>query len=904
MRPRGPTFFTTALIIIGVLLVLAWSSSGLYTDLLWFSNLGLSSVFTLRLWARLLFGLVSGVLLALFLWVNLNVALAGRVGSMPGIVELPIGPLVAPRRIKRYLLIGSLIVGGFVGLNVSGNWLTIMRFLRQAPFGVAEPIFNQDVAHYVFTLPAMAILYQYLMAGLVLATIGVVLLYVLTGDVSFDVRRLRLSSRARGHVSLLVAGMFAAKAIGYRVQLYNLLYSLRGQVFGASFTDVNAQAVALRLLFFITLGLAVLLLLNLRLRRTNLVVGGVALMVAVSFILGTLYPGFVQQFTVEPDELNKEKQYIEHNINFTRLAWDLEDMDEVDYELTGELDMDTLAANRATIDNVRLWDYRPLRQTYAQLQELRFYYRFNEVDVDRYRFGDQYRQVSLSVRELDVTQLDERTWINQHLVFTHGFGVVMSPVNTATTEGLPQFWVRDVPPTITGPPADVVFQADEARSYYGEYTSGYAIVNTDQPEFDFPVGDVNTTNHYSGVGGVRLSSPLVRLAFALRFRSYQIFLAGAVTPDSRLMFDRNVHQRVRKIAPFLHFDQDAYPVVHEGRLYWIIDAYTMTNAYPYSEPLPRLGANYVRNSVKVVIDAYQGTADFYVYDPDDPLIQTYRQIFPALFKDKAEMPDGLRQHTRYPVDLFSWQSEMFLTYHMKDPVAFYNKEDVWTIPTEQYQAGSRLVEPYYLIMRLPGEEEPEFILMTQFTPRNRNNMVAWMAARCDGDRYGERILFRFPKRELVFGPAQIEARIDQDTDISRDLTLWGQRGSQVIRGHLLVIPVNDTLLYVEPIYLQAEATGLPELKRVVVAYGDKVEMAETLDLALQAVFGQGGATPTPPIGEQTLADLIARAQSLFEQAETAAREGNWAEYGRLQGELSQVLQQLQEHPDATPGTLQ
>lgn len=866
--------------------------SGFYTDYLWFANLGLGSVIMTGILARWAVGIISGLLLALFLWANLRLAMAGRAGALPGIIELPIGPMIAPRRIQRYLIWGCLVIGGFIGLNMAANWLPILRWVNQAQFGIADPIFGRDAAHYVFTVPMMSLLYQYLMSGLVLSTIGVLLIYVVTGDVNFDVRRVRLSSKSRAHVSVLIGLIFAAKAIGYRVNLYQLLYSPRGQVFGASYTDVHAEAIALRMLFWITLGVAALLVINLRLRRTNLIFIGAGLMIAVSFILGTLYPTFVQQFTVEPDELNKERTYIGHNIAFTRQAWDLEDIEEIPYPITGELTLADINRNRDTIDNIRLWDYRPLTATYAQLQEIRLYYSFRDADVDRYRFGDEYRQVSLAVRELDTDRLPERTWINQHLVFTHGYGIVMSPVNRATPEGLPELWIRDVPPVISGPPAQAGINVDRARTYYGELTRNYAIVNTKQPEFDYPVGDTNASIHYDGRGGVQLSSPLVRLAFALRMRSYQIFLADAITSESRIMFYRNINDRVRRIAPWLIYDRDPYPVLMDGKIYWIIDAYTHTAGYPYSEPLPAVRANYVRNSVKVVIDAYEGDTHFYMFDPDDPLVRTYSGIFRELFRPMSEMPEGLLGHLRYPIDLFNWQSQMYLNYHMRDPVVFYNKEDVWTIPVETYQARSQPVEPYYLIMRLPGGEQPEFVLLTPFTPRGRNNMIAWLAARSDGDAYGQRVLYQFPKQELVYGPAQIESRIDQDTEISRDLTLWGQQGSEVIRGHLLVIPLNGQLLYVEPIYLQAQTTRLPEMKRVVAAYRDRIVMAETLDGALRQLFGEGTGPPPPGEGA-TVAELIARASSLFEQAEQAQRQGNWAEYGRLQNELRQVLRDLQ-----------
>ena len=898
MRTRGPTFFTIALIAVAVIAIVATAGSVLYTDLLWFRNLGLSSVFTLEIWARILVIVASGVLIAGFIWLNLSRALAGRVGALPGIIELPIGPMIAPRRIRRSLSWISLAIGLFSGISISSQWLAILKYLRGVSFGAIEPTFGYDVSHYLFTLPVMTLVYQVLAALVMFTGIGVVLLYILTADVSFDSRRLRLSARARSHISLLVAGFIAVKALGYRVMLFNLNYSPRGQVFGASYTDVNAQAVALRLLIYISLGLAILLAANLRFRRTNIIASGIALMLAVSFILGTLYPTFVQQFTVEPDELNKEVAYIQHNIDLTRTAWGLADIEEVDYALSDDLTLASLLADTGTSSNIRLWDYRPLRSTYSQLQEIRLYYAFNDVDIDRYDFGGDYRQVAIAVRELDTDRLVEKTWINQHLVYTHGYGVVVSPVNRATPEGLPDFWIKDVPPVVSGPPATSNFALDQVRSYYGEVTQSYAIVNTEQSEFDYPLGDGTSNNQYDGRGGVQLSSPFVRLAFSLRMRSYQIFLANVINSDSRIMFYRNIVERAQRIAPFLRYDSDPYAVVSDGSLYWVIDAYTYSSAYPYSEPLPSLRINYARNSVKVVIDAYHGDTTFYLFDDEDPLALTYAAIFPDLFTPLEEMPAGIRSHMRYPQDLFEWQSQMYLTYHMRDPVAFYNKEDVWTIPNETYQSRTQPVEPYYLIMRLPGAEDVQFALLTPFTPSGKNNMIGWLAARSDGDNYGLRTLFRFPKTQLVYGPAQIESRIDQDTEISRDLTLWGQRGSEVIRGNLLVIPVDGSILYVEPIYLQAEATRLPEMKRVVVAFRDKIVMRETLDLALRAVFGQDGSSQ-PPSGTETVAELIRRASDLFASAEEAARNGNWAEYGRLQTELSQVLGELQRRSGET-----
>ncbi len=539
MRTRGPTFFTIALIAIVLLGLIAVFGSGLYTDWLWFDNLGFSSVYLLGIFARIAVGLASGLVVAVFLWLNLNLALAGRVGSMPGIIELPIGPMIAPRRIRRYLTWISLIAGGFLGLSVSGQWLNVLKWLRQTPFGIVDPVFGKDVAHYLFTLPVMAVLYQLLIAALVLAGIGVLLIYTLTGDLSFDVRRIRLSGRARAHASLLLAGILATKALGYRIMLYNLNYSPRGQVFGASFTDVNAQAVALRLLFFISLALAAFLIANLRLRRTNLILWGIAFMLAVSFILGNLYPAFVQQFTVEPDEINKEAPYIKHNINFTRHAWDLESIEEVEYAVGGTLTLSELLANTGTAHpalglSPAAGDIRPTAGNQALLRLQRRRYR-------PVHLGDDYRQVSPAVRELDTDKLPEKTWINQHLVYTHGYGAVVSPVNRATASCLLELWVKDVPPLKTGPAAANGLTCSKSARITAS-CPGLRYRQHGQPEFDYLLGEATSTNHYDGRGGVRLSSPLVRLAFALWMRSYQIFLANVVTSESRIMFYRNIQE--------------------------------------------------------------------------------------------------------------------------------------------------------------------------------------------------------------------------------------------------------------------------------------------------------------------------------------------------------------------------
>jgi hypothetical protein len=570
-----------------------------------------------------------------------------------------------------------------------------------------------------------------------------------------------------------------------------------------------------------------------------------------------------------------------------------------------ELSLEALQDNAATLRNVRLWDYRPLLQTYAQIQEIRLYYDFVDVDIDRYQFDGDYRQVTLAARELAPEQLRNRTWVNEHLEFTHGYGLVMSPVNEVTPEGLPVLYVRDLPPEVS-----VNLRIDRPEIYYGEKGGRYVFVKTRVQEFDYPKGDTNVRTTYQGKGGVSVGSVLNRLAFALRFGDSQIFFADALTSESRILFYRNIHERVRRVAPFLAYDRDPYLVVADGRLVWLQDAYTLTDRYPYSQPVDdrfavhadRTG-NYIRNSVKVAIDAYDGTLTFYIADPTDPLIQTYASIFPQLFQPMDQMPQSLRAHIRYPEDLFRIQAQIYATYHMKDPNVFYNKEDVWAIPSEVYQGDQLPMEPYYVIMRLAGEEREEFVLILPFTPATKNNLIAWMAARCDGEHYGELVVYNFPKQELVYGPLQIEARIDQDPTISAQLSLWSQRGSRVIRGNLLVIPLGDSLVYFEPLYLQAEASQLPELKRVIVAFGEKVAMEESLEEALQVVFGGTRAIArgeeTPAMGESeasgispALADLIRAAREHYDAAQEALRQGDWATYGQELKALKEVLDEM------------
>ena len=633
-------------------------------------------------------------------------------------------------------------------------------------------------------------------------------------------------------------------------------------------------------------------------------------------ILGTGFiPGLIQRYVVQPNELARETPYIENNIRFTNIAYGLDKISERDFSEIAPLTQQALANDKTVLKNLRLWDYRPLQQTYQQIQAIRLYYHFPDVDFDRYEIDGELRQVALAARELDKSQLQSPTWVTQKLQFTHGYGVIMNPVNEVTSDGLPRLWVQDLPPK-----SIVDLSVERPEIYYGEAASDYVFVHTTEREFNYPSGDKNVYAEYQGTGGVPMDSYFKRVALALNLSDVNLLLSQNLTNDSRVLLHRNISERVRRIAPFLKYDSDPYLVIgQDGRLYWVQDAYTVSDLFPYAEPIN--GINYIRNSVKVVIDAYDGSLTFYVVDPQDPLLQTYAAIFPRLFTSMSQMPDWLQAHLRYPEDLFRIQASLYETYHMHDVNVFFNKEDLWQVPLENFSGNTQPVEPYYIILRLPGEQEAEFMLIQPFTPNNKDNLIAWLAARSDGPYYGQLVAYRFPKQELIFGPLQIEARIDQDPEISSQITLWDQGGSEVIRGNLLVMPVENSLLYVEPLYLRAESGQIPELKRVILATGERIVMRETLAEGLVALFdGDQPAvaavdapapgdeqtttaeptapsdtdqpeTDTQPLSED-IGQLAASASSHYEAAQKALQEGDWATYGAELDKLKAVLDKL------------
>jgi uncharacterized membrane protein (UPF0182 family) len=632
--------------------------------------------------------------------------------------------------------------------------------------------------------------------------------------------------------------------------------------------------------------------------KAAIAAGGLYVLVLIS---GNVYPAILQRFVVSPNELTRESPQLEHNIQATLHAYALDEVAE--RNLSGDKALTTrdIQANAATIRSIRLWDHEPLLDAFSQIQEIRTYYDFISVDNDRYSVDGVPQQMMLSPRELNSESLPERNWINEHLRFTHGYGLTLGPVNRVTPEGLPVLLVQDIPPRT----AESTYEIERPELYYGELTKGYVIIKTGEEEFDYPSGDENVSASYAGSGGVPVNSLFRKLLFAFYFRDPNIVLSPLLKSESRFLYFRDLRSRFGRLAPYLLLDQDPYMVISEGRLFWIQDAYTTSDRYPYSTPTRGVG-NYIRNSVKMVMDAYNGTVDLYVADPQDPVIQVYQRIFPGVYQPISDMPEDLRRHVRYPEDIFSLQTYIFSIYHMESPQVFYNKEDLWEIPVMSSNEGQRMMSPYYVIMRLPQEEKEEFILMLPFTPARKDNLSAWMVARSDGEHYGKLVVYRFPKQKLIYGPKQIVARINQDADISRQLSLWDQRGSQVIQGTLLVIPIEEGLIYVRPLYLRAETGKIPELKRVIVAYENKIAMEETLEASLVRIFGGELPSPTdipaapasPQITEaaaesQEAPNLLQRAKESYDRALQAQRRGDWASYGEEIRRLGEILNDLQ-----------
>ncbi|MDA1305895.1 MAG: UPF0182 family protein [Acidobacteria bacterium] len=919
------------ILIAAALLLVVPSAAVFYTDWLWFQELGYQSVFLRTYQAKSLLFVATFVVAFLFLFTNLRIA--RRALSRPqfilGTTEDGRPIVIESKSLASLLLPVAVVVAFVLAISAANHWLEWLAAFNAVPFGETDVLFNRDVGFYIFRLPVLDLIRQQALLLTVLSLGGSALLYLLSGNVSMEPRygvafwpKLNLASGTRRHLMLLIALLLALMAWGTWLELPRTLLSgsATNVVFGASHTDVYARIPFLRV-SLVVLSLASLASLwqGFGPQRWPLPAAIVAYIVVST--AGGAYAGFVQRFVVTPNEQTKEEPFIRHNIEATRKAYALDRVEERELSGEGSLTAADITANAGTIENIRLWDHQPLLQTFSQIQEIRTYYDFVNVDNDRYTIDGKYRQVMLSVRELNSESLPNRSWVNERLTFTHGYGLTLGPVNEVTTSGQPVLFVRDLPPV-----SDVDIDISEPSIYFGELSSDYALVKTLQPEFHYPRGEDNVTTTYSGTGGVELSSLARRVMFAIRFGAANILVTNQITPESRIMYHRQIAGRVRALAPFLEYDTDPYPVVSDGRIFWIQDAYTTSTNYPYATPFDVGRGNYIRNSVKVVIDAYHGSMSFYIAEPDDPIVQTMSLIFPGMFKPLSEMPEKLRSHVRYPERIFKVQAAAFATFHMTNPQVFYNKEDQWQVPVIDGETNAAPMQPYYTIMRLPGEQETEFIQMLPFTPRLKDNLAAWLVARSDGEHYGRLVVFQFPKQKVVFGPRQIVARINQDQTIAPQITLWNQQGSQVIQGTLLVIPIEESLLYVRPLYLRSAGGRIPELKRVIVAYQEQIVMEETLTQGLVRIFGRSvasalapdrrseagllpiaaapaaadaataGLSATSPSGaviDPSFLVLAERATDHYERATAAQREGNWALYGEEMRKLGEVLAQLE-----------
>ena len=898
-------------LVIGVLFLTS-SAVELVVDYLWMNTLGFGQVFTKVLWAKTALGLAGFGGAFVFLW--LNVAYALRQVGDPALflpqelVLTPLGQLLSQRLVQRTALIGSLVIGAFSGLALTGGWEKPLLYQNGTPFNQIDPIFGRDASFYLFTLPFLDQIQSFVwsVAFVTLLAAGAVYLVRMQAERNLptDVIPLgRFPERGRMHLGWLGAFLLVVMAAGLYLDRFEELYRAGGLFTGPGYAEIHGTLPALALKSVTALVSAGVVLYALWRQQLRMLIG-VAVLFVLVWVGGNVYASLLQRFVVAPNELEKERPYLKFHIEATNRAFGLDKVAERSLAEDSELTAKTVAQNRGTINNIRLWDHEPLLETFAQIQEIRTYYQFASVDNDRYRIDGELRQTMLSPRELSRQSLPSRTWVNERLTFTHGYGVTAGPVNRVNEQGLPVLFVQDLPPKSTVP--ELRIQSPEI--YFGEVVDQYVFVKTKQQEFNYPEGDKNIFSTYDGKGGVALDTLWRRLLFAAYLRDVKLLLSDDVTEESRILLNRNIFQRVKAIAPFLLYDTDPYLVIFEGRLKWIFDIYTLSERYPYSEQVGSTG-NYMRNPLKAVIDAKDGTVTYYSVDPDEPIAAAFARIFPGLVHPLAEMPAGLRAHLRHPAGYFNVQAAMYATYHMLDVNTFYNKEDQWSIPV----VGNKRMEPYYTVMKLPGGGNEEFILILPFTPRLKDNLAAWMVARSDGEYYGQLVVYTFPKQKLIFGPKQMGARINQDPDVSQQITLWDQSGSNVIRGTLLVIPIESSLIYIQPLYLKAEDGRIPELKRVIVGYQNTIAMGVDLEDALGQIFGTDGAAfrkrePLPALSPRTGQAAQPQPQALgvevpaqraarqYRALSEAARSGDWARFGRELEALGKTLEELSRPP--------
>ena len=870
------------------------------TDWLWFKEVGYVNVFFKRLFTRLKFGVPLAAVLSLLMWLYLTALRKNYFKKIESAEE------TNTKKLARYTGLISVAFGIVIAISfVSKLWFQFLQFMNSTDFGIKDPLFNLDVSFYIFKYEFLNELTGLLLSVIVLFFIATVLYYgillIMHSPDAFDSdEAIPLENgkpiKSKGGMSKKNLEELAKIASGQII----LLAAHTGVVYGAGYTDVKVTLWAYRILIGLSVLGAIFTAIFIKQKKYKRI-AIIPIAMLVVFIASGAVAQLVQNMIVSPDEINKESEYLANNIKFTQYAYDIDDVDVRDFAADQTLTAEKLGENLETLTNIRINDYPPVNTFYNQTQSIRQYYAFNDVDVDRYILDGEYTQTYLSVREIDETKVND-TWLNRHIKYTHGYGVAVSRVDTITANGQPSVIVKNIPPQTEF----TELKVERPEIYFGELSSDYIIVGTNETEFDYPDGQENKYTAYEGEAGIKLNL-LNRLMFAIREGSMKLLVSTNVNSNSKIIINRNIKDRVQLIMPYLTYEDDPYAVLIDGKVYWIIDTYTSSSYYPYSEPYSgRVGStNYLRNSIKIIVDAYNGSINYYIVDEEDPIALTYQKIYPDLFKNFSEMPDELKEHIRYPHALFQIQADVYGRYHMNDVNVFYQEEDIWSVAHELYGTEEKKMTSNFFVLKLPGETSAEFVSSLPYTPRGKQNMTAQLISRSDGEHYGELVLYRYPKSKTIYGPMQIEAQIDQNTKISQDFSLWSQAGSRYSRGNLFVIPIENSLLYVEPIYLEASNSAIPEVKRVIVAYGDKIAYEPTLTEALKSLFGKiPGLTDSTPSGsggsggsgaeetDITQEQLIAKAQAAYNNAQEALKNGDWAAYGRYMEELEQALNAL------------
>jgi uncharacterized membrane protein (UPF0182 family) len=949
---KGKIGIRALLIAILLLVAVFISLIGYITDFLWFKELGYTTVFFTKIFTQLKIGIPAFLIITLITYIYLKLLKRGYFKKVES-QDVPNEKLLN----KMTWGLAAIFSAIFSTIIVSQLWFEILKFINSTPFGIKDPMYSLDISFYVFKLDFITQLNQ-LMIGVLIGFGAITVIYYLMlmsvrkpeifekaeepqedtrydgtsnskqsgfggfgsfanmgglGDIlgkafgvsgnmntpykmkkQFDDENfMRLMGIAAKQLIAIGVLFFVMLGTNFYLKQYSLLYSKTDLLYGAGYTDANVTLWVYRILILLSLVAAVTFAFGIIMKKYRVMLTVPVIMIVVGLI-GSGAAMVVQNFIVSPDEINKESQYLERNIQFTQKAYGLNEVTIKPFAASNQLTKDDILNNMDTISNIRINDFEPAVKFYNQTQTIRLYYTFNDVDVDRYIINGKYTQTFLSAREIDETKIRQE-WLNVHLKYTHGYGITLSRVDTITASGQPDMLIKGIPPisavdeiTITRP-----------EVYFGELTNNYILTNTDEQEFDYPEGDNNTYTTYEGDAGIKLGL-VNRALFAIREKSLKLLVSTNINNDSKIVINRNIAERVRKIMPYLHYDGDPYIVTNEGKLYWMVDAYTVSNRYPYSQPYSvDTNINYIKNSIKVVVDAYDGSVNYYIVDENDPIASTYKRIYPDLFKDFNEMPEGLQAHIRYPNALFDIQANVYKKYHMSNVKVFYQGEDLWDISNQIYGTAETTMTPNYFIMKLPGEEKTEFVNSIPFTPKAKKNMSAYLVARNDGDNYGKLVLYQLPKDKLIYGPMQIEAQIDQNTEISKEFSLWNSSGSTYTRGDMFVIPIEDSFIYVEPVYLEATNSSIPEVKRVIVAYGDRIAYQETLAKALDSLFGSGdqntgtGSVEEPGNTDGFNADqIIVLAAEAFNNAQTAQKNGDWAAYGEYMKQVQTYLNQL------------